>query len=71
MFPDEEFAFRAAAGCWLPAVVRAGAGATAVQIGTANFYEPAITIRLIRELSEFCEARGLDSVRSLIGAVKI
>jgi dihydroorotate dehydrogenase (NAD+) catalytic subunit len=47
------------------------AGATAVQIGTANFYEPGITIRLIRELAEFCETRGLDSVRSLIGAVKM
>jgi dihydroorotate dehydrogenase (NAD+) catalytic subunit len=47
------------------------AGATAVQIGTANFYEPKITIRLIRELAEFCEARGLDNVRGLIGAVKV
>jgi len=42
-----------------------------VQIGTANFYEPGITVRLIRELSEFCAARGLDNIRSLIGSVKV
>jgi dihydroorotate dehydrogenase (NAD+) catalytic subunit len=47
------------------------AGASAVQIGTANFYEPTITVRLINELAEFCEKRGLDSVRSLIGSVKV
>jgi dihydroorotate dehydrogenase (NAD+) catalytic subunit len=47
------------------------AGASAVQIGTANFYEPTITVRLINELTEFCEKRGLDSVRSLIGSVKV
>ncbi|PWT88359.1 MAG: dihydroorotate dehydrogenase [Acidobacteria bacterium] len=43
------------------------AGASAVQIGTANFYEPTITMRLIRELREYCEQRKIEQVRSLIG----
>lgn len=43
------------------------AGASAVQIGTANFYEPTITIRLVKELKEYCAAKGIDKLESLIG----
>jgi dihydroorotate dehydrogenase (NAD+) catalytic subunit len=42
------------------------AGATAVQVGTANFKDPAVSGRLVRELSEYCEARG-KTVVDLIG----
>ena len=47
------------------------AGASAVQIGTANFYEPTITIRLIRELGEYCRQYKIERLSSLIGSVKI
>jgi dihydroorotate dehydrogenase (NAD+) catalytic subunit len=47
------------------------AGATAVQIGTANFYEPTITMRLIRELRDYCEQQKVERVTDLIGAVKV
>lgn len=47
------------------------AGATAVQIGTANFYEPAITMRLVRELKEWCQQRGIEKVSNLIGSVQV
>jgi dihydroorotate dehydrogenase (NAD+) catalytic subunit len=47
------------------------AGASAVQIGTANFYEPTITIRLIRELGEYCSQYKIEHLSSLIGSVKI
>lgn len=44
------------------------AGARAVQIGTANFYEPTITMRLIRELREYCIQNGIERVEKLIGS---
>lgn len=43
------------------------AGASAVQIGTANFYEPTITMRLVKELQEYCVAKGISKLESLIG----
>ena len=46
------------------------AGATAVQIGTANFYEPTITMRLIRELREYGEQRNIENVQSLVRSCK-
>lgn len=42
------------------------AGATAVQIGTANFRDPSVSGRLVSELSDYCEARQV-SVRALVG----
>jgi len=42
------------------------AGATAVQIGTANFRDPSVSGRLVSELSAYCEARQV-SVRELVG----
>lgn len=47
------------------------AGASAVQIGTANFYEPTISTRLVRQLEEYCRTRDIESVRSLIGTVRV
>jgi len=46
------------------------AGATAVQIGTANYYDPAITMRVVDGLSDYCAindiARIGDITRSLM-----
>ena len=42
------------------------AGATAVQIGTANFKDPGVSGRLVSELAAYCEAKG-TSVTDLIG----
>ncbi len=47
------------------------AGATAVQIGTANFYEPTVTMRLVRELRDECIRRGIERVSSITGSVQI
>ncbi|MCL5292651.1 MAG: dihydroorotate dehydrogenase [Actinobacteria bacterium] len=47
------------------------AGATAVAVGTANFINPRATIDLIDGLEEFLIARGMDSVRDLVGKVKM
>jgi dihydroorotate dehydrogenase (NAD+) catalytic subunit len=42
------------------------AGATAVQVGTANFKEPGVSQRLVEELEAYCGRRG-QSVSALIG----
>ena len=46
------------------------AGASAVQIGTANFYDPTVSVRIVRELREYCVARKIDKVSSLIGTLQ-
>jgi dihydroorotate dehydrogenase (NAD+) catalytic subunit len=41
-------------------------GATAVQVGTANFKDPGVSGRLVRELGAYCEARK-TTVADLVG----
>jgi len=45
------------------------AGATAVQVGTATFVQPAAMTTIIDGLARFCERHELDRVSDLIGAV--
>lgn len=46
------------------------AGASAVQVGTANFVDPYACIRIIDELGAWCDAHGVRAVTELIGAAK-
>ena len=41
------------------------AGASAIQIGTANFIDPSITIKVIHGLREYCQGKGLKSLADL------
>ncbi len=45
------------------------AGATAVQIGTANFVNPQVTIQAIDWLNDYCDRHGVSDVTQLIGAI--
>jgi len=45
------------------------AGAIAVQVGTANFRDPGIGLRILDELIVYCEENGIKSVSLLSGAV--
>lgn len=45
------------------------AGATAVQIGTANFVDPCATVRIIEQISEYCERTGVHDINELRGIV--
>ena len=47
------------------------AGATAVQIGTANFIDPAITMKVIDGIEEYLARHGFASVTDIIGALEI
>ena len=46
-------------------------GATAVQIGTANYYDPTISVKLIEQLRMICSELGLKSIAELIGSLKL
>ena len=44
-------------------------GAQAVQIGTANFFEPDITARLVGELKDYARAQGIQKIAELVGTL--
>ena len=45
------------------------AGASAVQVGTAIFRDPAAPLRIVGELEAFCAAHGVAEVTELIGGL--
>lgn len=47
------------------------AGATAVQIGTANFVNPKTTTEIVEGLDAFCKAKGIKCIEELVGVLKI
>lgn len=46
------------------------AGATAIEIGTANFIDPAITVKVVKGIEEYLVRHGFNSVNELIGALE-
>jgi dihydroorotate dehydrogenase (NAD+) catalytic subunit len=46
------------------------AGASAVQIGTANFFDPTVSVRLVDQLPAALEQLGAKSVSEVIGTLK-
>ena len=44
------------------------AGATAVAVGTANFYEPPTALQVLAGLREYMERKGLTDIRQLVGS---
>lgn len=44
------------------------AGASAVQVGTANFADPRAPVRVLAALAEWCDRRGVEAVSELVGA---
>lgn len=47
------------------------AGATAVQIGTANFYNPGLSAQLVNDLTNIVQEQGLSSITELVGTLTI
>ncbi len=45
------------------------AGATAVQIGTMNFVDPAVSTKVVSGINEYLDLNGFASVRDIIGTV--
>jgi dihydroorotate dehydrogenase (NAD+) catalytic subunit len=45
------------------------AGATAVQIGTASYWDPCATEKIVDELQRWCQDRGITRISDLIGGL--
>lgn len=46
------------------------AGATAVAVGTANFFNPYASLEIIKGIEEYMEEQGLEKITDLVGAVR-
>jgi dihydroorotate dehydrogenase (NAD+) catalytic subunit len=47
------------------------AGASAVEVGTANFWDPSAPIRIAHELDDFLQQEGIGHINKLIGTLKL
>jgi dihydroorotate dehydrogenase (NAD+) catalytic subunit len=47
------------------------AGASSVQIGTANFIEPDITIKILEGIEHYCRKYGVKDISELIGGLEV
>jgi dihydroorotate dehydrogenase (NAD+) catalytic subunit len=45
------------------------AGASAVQVGTANFYDPGAAVRIVDGLANYCTENGLENINEIVGTV--
>ena len=55
---------------WKDAVEFLLAGASAVQIGTANFIDPAVTVKVAKGIDDYLDRHGYKSVKDIIGALE-
>lgn len=46
-------------------------GASAIEVGTANFIDPQTTIKVVEGLNEYLDRHGCKSVTEIIGALKV
>lgn len=46
------------------------AGSTAIQVGTANFVDPQVSIKILDGIKEYCQQNNVSAVKDLIGAMK-
>ena len=46
------------------------AGASIVQVGTANFYDPGATMKIVDGLAEYCRSNNLQNISELVGTVE-
>lgn len=47
------------------------AGATAIQVGTANFVNPMAALEIIDGLRDYCGANKLSSIKEIVGAARL
>ncbi len=46
------------------------AGASAVSVGTANFYDPAVTVGIVNGIEDYMKEQGFETVADMTGIVK-
>ncbi len=45
------------------------AGATAIEVGTANFVDPAVTVKIVDYIKDYCERHNVADINDLVGAI--
>jgi dihydroorotate dehydrogenase (NAD+) catalytic subunit len=77
------FVFQAARAVKIPVIGMGGiatgedaaeflvAGARAVEVGTASFWDPRSTARVVTELQQFLKSQGISDVNTLVGTLKL
>ncbi len=56
---------------WKDAVEFILAGASAIQIGTANFIDPTVTLKVAEGINDYLDRHGFTSVADLVGALDL
>ena len=46
-------------------------GARAIEVGTANFLDPAVTMKIIDGIDEYLDRHGCQNVSEIVGALKV
>lgn len=46
------------------------AGATAVSVGTANFFNPYATVEILEGIESYMQKNHVEDIREIIGCVK-
>jgi len=47
------------------------AGASTIQVGTANFIDPTVSLNIIDGIERYCEENGFAAARELVGAIAV
>jgi dihydroorotate dehydrogenase (NAD+) catalytic subunit len=47
------------------------AGASAIQVGTANFIDPAVSVKIVHGINEYLDKHNFKSIQDIIGALEV
>lgn len=56
---------------WQDAIEFILAGASAIQIGTYNFIDPTISVKVVDGIAEYLDKHNISSVKELVGALRV
>lgn len=45
------------------------AGATAIEVGTANFVDPTVTVKIVDGIEDYCRRHGVKDIHEIIGII--
>ena len=45
------------------------AGANAIEVGTANFINPAVTVEIVDYMTDFCKRHGIEDIIDIVGKI--
>jgi dihydroorotate dehydrogenase (NAD+) catalytic subunit len=55
---------------WQDAIEFMLAGASAIQVGTYNFIDPTISVKIVEEINEYLDRHGISDLSEIVGGIK-